>query len=240
MRVETRHLVCAVMAVALLPAACSDPAAPETDASLQVLAFTDGFDEVTASGGAPGSVLSVDIQRAFLVLGRLKLEKADGTASDFTDERSFVIELGTGGDPVLAMAADVPVGSYKEIELAIDKLERGHPTEQALINAFPRLDDASVLIEGTVTRAGSGPQTFSFASALDIDLELAFDPPLVIDSMQPGRVLLSLVLDASSWFRDSSTGELIDPAVGANRSRIEGAIQRSIELFEDSNRDGRP
>jgi hypothetical protein len=240
MQSRTSHLTAAaVLAIALLPAACGDPAGPEPDGSLQVLAFPSGFEEMAGSGGGPGRALSVDIDRAFVVLGRLKLETAgDGTA-DFIDERSSVIELASGVDPVLALAADVPGGTYKEIELAIDKLERGHSSEQALINTFPRLDDASVLIEGTVVREGRGPEPFSFASALDIDLELTFDPPLTVDSTQSGRILLSLVLDASSWFRDSS-GALLDPVESANRSAIEGAIQRSVEVFEDSNRDGRP
>jgi hypothetical protein len=234
--------VLAVLAAAFLPSACSDPFGPDVDSSLQLLAFTSGVDQPARPSGRDirsGGVSSVEIDRILVVLGRLKLETAGDGSQDFTDERSLVIELDSDDDPVLALAADVPLGTYKELELAIDKLERGHPTEQGLINAFPGLDDASVLVEGTVTREGVGEERFSFSSPLDIDLELEFSPPLVVDSREPGEVLLSLLLDASGWFRDSS-GALLDPRVAAHRSSIEAAIQRSVELFEDDNRDGLP
>jgi hypothetical protein len=237
-----RPSLLAVLVAMFLPSACSDPAGPEMESSLQVLAFASGVDQLarpTARDIRPGGVSTVEIDRILVVLGRLKLETAGDGTVDFTDERSLVIELDSGDDPVLALAADVPLGTYKELELAIDKLERGHPSEQDLIDAFPGLDDASVLVVGTVTRVGEGEERFSFASPLDVDLEVDFSPPLVVDSLEPGEVLLSLRLDASGWFRDSS-GALLDPRVAAHRSSIEAAIQRSIELFEDANRDGRP
>jgi len=222
------------LAIALAVAACSDPAGPEGGGAVQVRAFSRGFAPVSSQSG---DVRSVEIERVYLVLGRVKLEKAaDGTA-DFTDERSIVIRLGSGADPVLAVSTDVPAGAYKEVELAIDKLERGQPSEKLLIDAYPGLSEASLLVEGTLTRNGGGPQGFAFAAALDIDLEVAFSPPLAIEAPQPGLVLLSLVLDASGWFR-SPSGMLLDPTEATNRSVIESAIQQSIELFEDSNRDG--
>ena len=226
----------AFLAVALGLSACRDPAGPEADGALQVRAFSRGFAQ--AMGAPSGEVSAIEIERVYVVLGRLKLEKAADGTEDFTDERSIVIELGPGTEPVLAIAADVPLGEYKEIELAIDKLERGHPTEEALIEAYPGLEDASLLIEGTFTRDGGEAESFSFAAALDIDLEVAFTPSLTIDTLEPGVTLLSLVLDGSEWFR-SPSGELLRPTAEASRSMIEAAIQKSIELFEDSNRDGR-
>jgi hypothetical protein len=189
--------------------------------------------------GSPGNdVVSIEVDRVLVVLGRLKLETGADNTADFVDERSAVIELELGEQALLVMAADVPSGSYKELELAIDKLERGHPTEELLIQAHPDLDDASILVEGTLTRAGGIVEPFSFAADLDIDLEVAFAPPLTIQSSGAPATLLSLVLDASNWFRTAS-GVLVDPASAPSRSIIESAIQKSIELFEDPNRDGR-
>ena len=107
----------AFIAVALGMSACSDPAGPEADGALQVRAFSRGFAETM--GPASGDVSTVEISRVYVVLGRLKLEKAADGTEDFTDERSIVIELGPGSEPVLAIAADVPLGEYKELELAI-------------------------------------------------------------------------------------------------------------------------
>jgi hypothetical protein len=236
MKIHALKSVVPVVSALLLGAAgCSDPASPEGDGALQVRAFARGL-ETSASAG--GDVLSVEIERVYLVLGRVKLEKAADGTEDFTDERSVVVELGPGDEQVLALSTEVPPGTYKEIELAIDKLERGHPIEQGLIHSYPGLDNASLLVAGTVTRAGSGARPFSFATDLDIDLEIGFVPPLFIETIEPGAALLSLVFDASGWFRNPS-GLLIDPTAAANRSMIESSIQKSIEFFEDSNRDGR-
>jgi hypothetical protein len=224
------------LAAAVLAAACSDPSGPEVDSNVQVRAFSRGLAE--RSGGSTSDVNSLEIERVYVVLGRVKLETAGDGTSDFTDERSLVIELGQGQGPVLAVTADVPAGTYKELELAIDKLEPGHLLEQSMIDTYPGLRDASILLEGTITLDGSGPQDFTFAAALDVDLEVIFAPPLTISSPEPGSTLLSLVLDASGWFY-SPTGELVNPLNEANRSVIEAAIQKSIELFEDPERDGR-
>jgi hypothetical protein len=225
-----------LLAAALVAASCSDPSGPEGDGNVQVRAFSRGVTEW--SGGSASDVNSLEIERVYVVLGRVKLETAGDGTNDFTDERPLVIELGQDQGPVLAVTADVPAGTYKELELAIDKLEPGHPLEQSMIDTYPGLHDASILVEGTLTLAGSGPQGFSFAAALDVDLELIFTPPLTISSPEPGSTLLSLVLDASGWFY-APTGELVNPLNEANRSVIEAAIQKSIELFEDPERDGR-
>ena len=225
-----------LLALALTGSACSDPSGPEGDGAVEVRAFARGL--AAESGTDGGEVLSIEIDRVYLVLGRLKLETAGDGTVDFVDERSIVVELGAGDEAVLAVAADVPPGTYKELELAIDKLERGHPIEQSLIQTYPGLDDASLLVEGTVTRTGGGAESFTFAADLDIDLEVAFTPALTVDSSEPPVALLSLVLDASGWF-NSPSGVLVDPTAGGNRSVIEAAIQKSIELFEDPNRDGR-
>lgn len=224
-----------LLALTVAVAACSDPSGVRDDGNVQVRAFATDIGQPIAATGA--DVQTVQVDRILLVIGRVKLEKAESGTTDFVDESSVVVELERGAAATLAVVADLPPGSYKEIEIAVDKLERGHATEQSLINAYPGLDNASILIEGTVTRLGSTEQ-FRFATDLDIDLEIAFAPPLIIDGFEPTQKLLSLVLDVGSWFR-SDSGRLLDPTRADNRSHIEGAIQKSIELFEDPDRNGR-
>jgi len=217
-------LACAPCLV-LVPVACTDTAGPGEGAGLEVHASMRG--SALAGGGAD---VLVEIDRVFLVVGRVKLEKAGTTANDFLDERSIVIELEPGAGPLLAISADVPAGAFKELEIAIDKLEVGHPQEQALIDAYPGLGDASVLIEGRVLDQATW-KSFRFATDLDVDLELSFDPPLLIDGAVRPTTLVSMMLEVTGWFRDES-GRLLDPRDPANRSAIEANVQRSIELFE--------
>ena len=108
----------------------------------------------------------------------------------------------------------------------------GKQSEQALIDEFPLLADASVLVAGTVTRDGS-TAPFAFAAALDIDMELLFPSPLSVTEDDLSVTLISLTLDTDAWFQGAG-GELFDPNDDADRSGIEATITASIELAMES------
>lgn len=237
-RCSMRHTALAFTFVPLLLlAGCSDPSGPEGEHQVQVTAFARAADPGEESSS---SSLTVQVDRVLIVLGRVKLETAGGEESgaDFVDERSVVIPLELNGAGELAVDADPPAGTYKELEISVDKLEVGHPAEQDLIQSFPGLSNASILIEGTVTRPSGSVEPFAAAYDADIDLEIGFSPPLLITGTEGQSTLLSLVLDLTTWFRDEA-GRSLDPTDPANRSSIMANIQKSIELFEDPNRDGR-
>lgn len=223
-----------LLALAVILAACSDPAGPEAFGSIQVRAFARGLAQPVTANAAEVSSLQID--RIYLVFGMVKLETAGSGTVDFVDERSIVIEL-EADEPVIALTADVPSGSYKELELAVDKLEQGHPTEQLLIQTYPGLENASVLVEGTLVRPGAEPEPFTFATDLDIDLEVGLLPPLLIDASSMSPKLFSVVLDVTGWFLRAD-GSLLDPLSVSDGSEIENAIKASIELFEDADFDG--
>jgi hypothetical protein len=219
-------------------AGCDDPSGPG-DHALQVYASTQGAfvqSGATLQGAGPASVAaasgvtSIRVERILLVLGRVKLEKAAETANDFVEERSVVVALTPGGGPELALTAEVPAGHYKELELAFDKLERGNPREESLIQQHPALADRSVSIEGTLTGTG-GNASFAFTADLDMDVEILFQAPREIGPTEADPMVASIVLSLDSWLRDSA-GALLDPRDPASRSIIEGNIQRAIELHE--------
>lgn len=143
----------------------------------------------------------------------------------------MVVPLDLDGDAVLAVDTDAPAGTYKELELSIDKLEPGNPMEVPLIDAHPALENASILVEGTVTRDGV-ERPFSIAYDADIDLELDLAPPLVIETGADRVTTFSLVIELSGWFLGDS-GALLDPTLPDNRSAIMANIERSIEVLED-------
>jgi hypothetical protein len=215
--------------------ACSDATAPLGDHALQVSVRVVG-----GTGAAPAlpngssgvsAATTVEVQSATFVLGGLKLETAglDNTV-DWVFEESVVIPLDFTGDPVLAFDIDVPAGIYKELEVSIDKLEVGNPAEDPLIAQYPQLADASVLVTGLVTRDGGTPEAFTFAAALDVDLELLFGTPIEFP-VADNSVLVSLTIDVTGWF--DGIGDMLDPDDPADRSAIEANVQASLELDED-------
>ncbi len=215
-----------VLPAALLLSACADATGPLGQNQLQVTArVTD-----RAASGTTATV--VEIQSATMVLGGLKLETAglDNTV-DWVWERSIVIPLALNGTAVLAYDVDVVPGIYKEFELSVDKLEIGNPAEDPLIAQYPGLADASVLVDGLVTRPGGTRQPFALSAPVDIDLELPFAAPMEFTAADNPVALIALEVDVSSWFQGPT--DLLDPTDPANRSDIEGNIQKSFEMFED-------
>ena len=99
--------------------------------------------------------------------------------------------------------------------------------------------DASIAITGRVVRDGTA-EPFTFTAALDRDMEVLLEPPLVIPGDQElAGVRVTIMLRTAGWFRDAA-GAWLDPRDPANRSAIEASIQTSFEAFEDGDVDGSP
>lgn len=227
----------ALLASLLVVLGCTDAAGPTGEHPLQVtVRVVNGAADASALLGAASrgnAAAAVEIESVVFVLGGLKLETAglDSTV-DWVFDESVVVPLDLTGTPTLAFDTDVPPGIYKELEVSVDKLEVGNPTEEPLIATWPGLADASVIVNGVVTRDGGAPETFTFTTALDIDLELLFDSPITFTEGDDGVILVSLTIDLTGWFAD--LGATLDPTDPANRSAIESNLQDSVELRRDN------
>ena len=174
--------------------------------------------------------------------GGVKLETAgiDQTV-DWIREESRIVELDLAGEPTAAASYDVDPGTYKEIEVSIDKLEVGNPAEDPLITQHPELSNASVVAEGIVTRDDGSSDTFVWATDLDSDLEIALSPFLTIEATPAGGAssptVVAVVIRVGDWFSDGA-GALLDPTDEANRSAIESNVSDSVDAFEDPDEDG--
>lgn len=224
-----------IVASGIALAGCSDSTGPVGDNALQVNVEVINAPSATASGDlAPqaGAATSVEVESATFVLGGLKLETAgvDSTV-DWIFEESVVLPLDLTGEPILAFDVNVTPGTYKELEVSVDKLEVGNPEEEPLIDQWPGLADVSVMVTGMVTRDGGTPEAFTFTAAIDVDLELAFDTPVEFTEEDNPVALFSLTIDLGSWFIDN--GDMLDPTDAANRSVIEGNIEASLDVHED-------
>jgi hypothetical protein len=226
-----------VSMLGLLAPACENPVRVGSAESITVSVIAAPVGEPTAGTLALGTIEIAGVQ---VVLGGIKLETAglDGTV-DLVFAESRVIEVDLSGEPVTAHTViDVPVGTYKEVEISIDKLEPGNPAEEPLIAQSPSLAEASIAITGRVVENGS-EEPFTFTAALDRDMEVLLDPFLVVpEDGEPTGVRVTLVFNTVGWFRDSA-GQWLDPRDPANRSAIEANIQSSFEAFEDGDVDGR-
>ena len=133
--------------------------------------------------------------------------------------------------PVTSFTADVPVGTYTELELQIHK-PRGSK-DQAFIAAHPDFADVSIRVIGTFNGI-----PFTFETSITEELEIEFSTPIVVTTA--GTTAFTLLLDVRGWFLDATGSALVNPTnlSDAIRKRIENNIRHSFQAFEDEDHDG--
>ena len=230
-------------------AACSDvTAAPGSRA--MTLSFA------TTPAGAPGISASLAgaadalvITKAQLVLSRTELEMVNGNCASNDDEGDddgcaelklgpMLVDLPLTSGAKTALTVAVPAGRYDKIEAKIDAVASesdGHHQDAAtFLAAHPEFRNISIRVEGTFNG-----QPFVYTTALDAEMEMEFNPPLVVDGAAGN---LTVQVDLSTWFLGRD-GAAINPATanagGVNRSLVEDNIKRSFKVFEDDDHDGR-
>ena len=192
---------------------------------------------ITVTGG--GSTLIVT--RAQLVLHELelKLSTSSTCAEDTVEDSCESIELGPMlielpvTDVVMTpIAATVPSGTYHEIEFDIRR-PGTDPADVAFVAANPNFNNVSIRLEGTFNGA-----PFVFTSELDQEVQIDFDPPLVITEANNN---VTIAVDIRSWFTNSN-GTLVSPATAnpgqPNASIVSERIKVSLRAFEDDDKDG--
>ena len=188
------------------------------------------------------------ITRAQLVLRKIELVPSTAPACEETvasddcpkiNVGPVLVELPVDGAPsgpvAVSMTAEVPVGSYTDLEFELHKVSSPDDArEQAFLDANPGFADVSARIEGTYNG-----QEFVFIARANSAQRFRFATPLVIGESTQN---VTVNVDLSAWFRNSS-GALIDPASantgGQNESVVANNIQASFKAFSDDNRDGR-
>lgn len=201
---------------------------------------TNALPKFTAGVAA---VDSITITRARLVLSKIDFEGGDENSED--DDMEFrtppmVIELNLTGAVQQVMIANVPAGTYDEIEFKIHRVDSADiavlsPADQAAFADFITGERYSVIIAG-LTYSNGAAQSFVFNSKIEAKQEYDLNPPLVVTDANT-TTNLTLAIEASQWFVNGN-GVLLDPNDGANRSAIEASLKRSLKLYQDDDRDG--
>lgn len=194
--------------------------------------------DITVSGGGN----TIVITKAQLVLRELELKLsatstcAAGTVEDSCEEIELgpmLIDLPVTGSVVTPITAQVPAGTYREVEFDIRR-PGTDPADAAFVAANPQFNNVSIRVEGTYNGTA-----FVFTSELDQEVQLDFNPPVVVDATNNNA---TIQVDISSWFKNAD-GSLISPATAnpgqPNASIVAEKIKVSLRAVEDDNKDGR-
>jgi len=178
------------------------------------------------------AVNSVTITSARVVIKEIEFESSVEDSVDFEFEEPFVQDLVVDTSLHEIGTVQVPFGTYKELEIEIDKLKEKDGTA---FTQNPELQNLSIRVEGYLN--GDPNSTFVFTSDLEAEQEREFSPPLVIDENSPSTNVV-LTINMGMWFVDSNNNPL-DPTLSENRSRIEKNIKNSLKVFKDEDDDGK-
>lgn len=157
----------------------------------------------------------------------------------------ILVDLPLDGGVISLLDGEVPAGSYRELELEIDRPNDRKASHEAFRTDHPDWPrNASIRVRGTFD-PGTGPQAFDVFLNIELDLELEFDEPIVIEADSAGvtgPVEVTLSIDVNQWFvgRD---GLFFDPrALSADhglREKVARNIRFSFKAFRDRDRNGR-
>jgi hypothetical protein len=195
------------------------------------LSITDGTNTLV--------ITRVEVVAREIELRRAGIASCDSSASTddceyfSTSARLVTIPLAPGATQMLSV--DAPAGTYSSVRVKVHKVS-DDPGDLAFLAANPTWpEDQSIRVSGFYNGVA-----FTFLSDVNFDAEEDLQPAIVVDGATPTN--LTVRLDLARWFRNGSTGPLIDPATagdgGGNKSLVENNIKDSVEAFEDDDRDG--
>jgi hypothetical protein len=234
-----------------LVAACSDGSGP-TAGSQGTLSFAQSSTAAPASlSAAPITIggQTLTLSQVQVVFSEVELKQADhsgtctaeGPGCEEFEAGPVLIDLPLGGGVITPLSSGVTAGTYSEAELKVDIPSEDDAATTAFLAAHPSWPStASVHVVGTFDAGdGAGAQPFDVYLAGEAELELGFNPPLVVDGS--GAFNVTVAIDPNAWFV-SSGGGLIDPrALSTDQSLQESVftnIDTSFHAFEDDNHDG--
>jgi hypothetical protein len=192
---------------------------------------------ITMTNGANTLVIT----KAQLVLRELELKLAasstcatgtDGDACEEIELGPMLIDLPVTDVVASPITAQVPPGTYREIEFDIRR-PGTDPADAAFIAANPNFNNVSIRVEGTYNGAA-----FVFTSQLDQEVQIDLNPAAVITDANNN---VTIAVNIRDWFT-AAGGALINPATAnpgqPNASIVAEKIKVSLRAFEDDDKNG--
>lgn len=197
-------------------------------------------DSLTVTDGTNTLVITrVEVVAREIELRRAGIASCDSSASTddceyfSTSARLVTLPLAPGATQVLSV--DAPAGTYSSVRVKVHKVS-DDPGDLSFLAANPTWpEDQSIRVSGFYNGVA-----FTFLSDVNFDAEEELQPALVVDGTTATN--LTIRLDLTLWFRNGTSGSLINPATagesGPNKSLVENNIQNSVRIFEDDDLDG--
>ncbi|MFQ5530643.1 MAG: hypothetical protein ACE5FP_09915 [Gemmatimonadota bacterium] len=211
------------------------PAGPADGTASVSVSFSTASGSAASAVSADGPLFSMaaldvigtngtlSLDGVWFIVDELELERTEVDCDDAPDEdaceefeapRRFV-DLPLEGGAALTVSETVPLGAYEELEFEIEDGEvdddEDDATEIAALLAEIRAlhadwpAGASMLVTGSFTPAGGASVGFRVFFEAEVEIELDFDPPLVVE----GDGTVTVVVDPSLWFT-SPDGSVVD------------------------------
>jgi hypothetical protein len=176
---------------------------------------------ITAGGGR------VQVDEVWMVIRDVKLGVPGVEGEINAGGGPFLLHV-TGADTAITeeFTISAPAGSYDELRFVVHKLEDFQTI------GVPELDGPRASIAVALTVDGSDQVLFT--SDLNSTQRIA-RRFTIEDGVAPDNITVSI--DPSGWFGEGAS--FLDPRVSGNRQAIEDNIERSIDAFDDDDRDGR-
>jgi hypothetical protein len=229
-----------VAALALTAAGCGLGTDVEGPANVSLNFRVRGLEPVPAAAAAPGGPAlvagppmaidgtngSLTINEIRLIVDEVELHLADDScdddgfdgsgSDDFDDDCDEFeapprfVDLPLDGEPIEAVRATIPPGTYDEIEFEIEDLDDDDDGERAAAIAGLRAEivteipdwprKASALVTGSFTPTGADPIDFRVFLEAEIEVEMDLVPSLVVGD--DGSASRSLTVDVrpDHWF----------------------------------------
>lgn len=202
-------------------------AAPASAAPSRV----EGQGPMTVAG--PPLVLSgtngtLTLEEILIVINEVELKPADGDCTAAQSDDSCpefeapprLLDLPLDGNPIDAVTALIPAGTYKELDFEIEDLEddESDPAEAAAVAAVRSQilalvpdwpDEASALVRGTFTPTGGTAVDFRVFLKAEIEIEMELVPNLVVDDAGAPSRDLTVDVSPQIWF-GRSDGSVVD------------------------------
>ena len=184
------------------------------------------------------------ITKAEIVLREIEFKKLEVADCDVDPEPPgcedvelgpVLVDLPLGPGAVQQFEVDLPAGTYSEIKFEIHKVT-SDAVDAAFRAAHPTFPvGQSIRLQGTFNDTA-----YVYQTELNVEQELDLASPLVVTDTTTGTNV-TIRVGLAGWFR-ALNGKLLNPASGnkgqPNESLVNENIKKSIEAFEDRDRDG--
>lgn len=181
--------------------------------------------QVTMSGSpsTAGKIQSTSTDLLVITMIKLHLDELElESVEDSLDieVNNTIISLPLGGAPIVLAEQGVVPGLYASFELEVERPDDSGP-RPADTDFWDQTGRYSVVVIGTFNG-----EPFKFRSAQDFELEMEFEPALLLGDDTESKIHISV--DYMSWFRQN--GVYVDPRIAGNRKAIEERIELSFDV----------